>query len=229
VGLERRGREGVHVDDGLEGRLLRDVVVAVAHRRRGAHERSPGRRERVRGALGDRREPIAVVRGLAAEGDHPAGGEHAAKLAQRGAEVGQVVQDRVAEDDVEAVVFEGQARRFAAGGLRSQAEALRGGAQDLEHAGRDVGRHVVRERARAEQVEAEVTRARTDLQPARVVAGAVAAERPAELAEHLRSAARAVVDAPLLVVAPRREIVVAGVGNVDLGRGRGRRHGAREA
>ena len=50
----------------------------------------------------------------------PARPQHAAELGQRAVEVGQVVQDRVAEDQVEALVVERQA--LGVGGLRLHLE-----------------------------------------------------------------------------------------------------------
>ena len=59
-------------------------------------------------ALRQRGDPVAVAGRLAAEGDRAAGPQDAAKLAERAREVGDVVQDGVAEDEVEALVRERQ-------------------------------------------------------------------------------------------------------------------------
>ena len=55
------------------------------------------------------------MRRLAAEGDHAAGAQHAQELGEGAVEVGQVVEDRVAEDDVERLVLEWQLARHARG------------------------------------------------------------------------------------------------------------------
>ena len=66
---------------------------------------------RVRAALRHRREAVAVARGLAAEGHHAARAQHAPELAERGVEVGQVVEHGVAEHEVEGLVLERQRAR----------------------------------------------------------------------------------------------------------------------
>ena len=67
----------------------------------------PGRAS-IPARFGTRREAVAVARGLAGEGDHPAGPQDAAEFGEGALEVGDVVEDGVAEDEVEALVLEGQ-------------------------------------------------------------------------------------------------------------------------
>ena len=130
-------RERVHVHHLLEAALLGagGPVVAVAAGG-GAHRRAPDRRQRVRAALGQLGDPVAVARGLAAEGDRAAGPQHAPELAEGALEVGQVVQHRVAEHEVEGVVGEGQRGRLAARGLHRQLEPGGRRLERLEHARR---------------------------------------------------------------------------------------------
>jgi hypothetical protein len=84
-----------------------------------------------------------------------------------------------------------------------------------EHAGGDVGADRRLDDARLHQVEREVAGARADLQRARERAG-TPAEQLLDLAEHLRAADVAEVDAPLRVVVGRRDVVVAAVDVEDL-------------
>ena len=121
--LEVAGHEGVHVDDRLERVVLAAAVVVAGRRGPRAHGAPPGRRQPQRGALGDRRDPVAVARRLAREEQRPAGREHAHELGEGAVEVGQVVEHGVAEHEVEAVVLERQLGGVAGGGLDLQARA----------------------------------------------------------------------------------------------------------
>ena len=78
------------------------------------------------GALRQRRQAVAVARGLAGEGDRPAGPQDAAELGEGAVEVGDVVEDGVAEDEVEALVLEGQSLGLGGdGGRRRRPRAPR--------------------------------------------------------------------------------------------------------
>jgi hypothetical protein len=133
-----------------------------------------------------------------------------------------VVEHRVAEQEVERVVLEGQLGGVAGRGLDLEAEPPGVGLERLDHPGRDVRARRRADHARAQQVEREVARARADLERARERAR-VRAQELRELAEHLRSADLAEVDPPFRVVVVRRHVVVAAVDVEDLVRGRGRR------
>ena len=75
------------------------------------------------GALRQRGEAVAVARGLAGEGDRAARAQHAAEFGEGPVEVGDVVQDGVAEDEVEALVLEGQHLGLGPHGLDLEPEA----------------------------------------------------------------------------------------------------------
>ncbi len=82
----------------------------VAHRRGARADRAaPQRRDRGGEALGHGRQAVAVARRLAREQHRAARREHALELGERALQVGDVVQHRVAEHEVEAVVRERQA------------------------------------------------------------------------------------------------------------------------
>ena len=126
VALEVGRHERVDVDHPLER-------VVVARRRppfaggRGHAASAAARAARAASAarLGIGRDPVAVARRLAGEEQRPAGREHAQELGERAVEVGQVVQHRVAEHEVEALVVERQRGRVARRGLDLQAELAR--------------------------------------------------------------------------------------------------------
>jgi hypothetical protein len=61
------------------------------------------------------------------------------ELGERASQVGQVVQHRVPEQEVEALVGERQRLRVGAGGLDVEPESLGVGAQRRDHPRRDVG------------------------------------------------------------------------------------------
>jgi len=223
--LSQAGRgEGVDVHHRLEQILLGAVVMPVALGRPGAHQRAPRGRRAEGHPLGQLGQAVAVVRGLAAEGDHSARVQHAPQLGHRTGQVGQMVQHRVAEDDVERVVGEGEGGGVAAGGVRVHAETAGRFAQGVEHAGGDVGGRVLGDHARQREVQPEVAGSGADLQPARIGGQAARAKDLAQLAEHLGLTALAVVDAPLRVVVLSREVVVAHIRGVNLLGGRGGGH-----
>src|SRR6185437_16084574 len=88
---------------------------------------------------------------------------------------------------------------------------------------RDVAASRLADQPRTQQVECEVPGARADLQRA-VPAGRLGAESLADLCQHLRTAHRAEVDAPLVVVVVRRHVVVTRVRVADLLGAQRRRH-----
>ncbi len=106
----------------------------------------------------------------------------------------------------------------------SSAEALGVAGQHAHHARGDVGAGRFRHDAGLEQVEAEVAGAGTDLQRPRVSAVELGSDELAELAEHLGLPDLAEVDAPLRVVARRRDVVIPGVDVPDLLRCEDRLH-----
>ena len=166
-----------------------------------------------------------MPRRLAREQQHAAGPQHAQELGERALELGQVVQHRVAQHEVERPVLERERGRVREGRLHLQAEPLRVVAERLEHAGRDVGADRRPDHARLHQVEREVPGARPDLQRAPERAGSPA-EQLLDLAEHLGPADVAEVDAPLRVVVGGRDVVVAAVDVEDLVGRVGRGHAA---
>src|SRR3954454_4626320 len=127
----------------------------------------------------------------------------------------------MAEDEVELAVCERQLLRVAGARRHGQAERARGVLERAQHAGREVGADRLAADPGLEQVQAEVAGAGADLEAARERRQATArGERLAHLAEHLRLAYLAVVDAPLGFVAFFGAVVVAGVYGADLVGGR---------
>ena len=162
------GRERVHVHHLLELVLLAGRVRVPVAPRPGAHQRPPERRHGVGAALGHAGQPVAVVRGLAAERHHAAGAQHAPELAEGGVQVGQVVEHGVADHEVEGLVLERQ--RSTPRRRRSRtldAQARRGG---REHARACRARcrwpRASLDHAGAHQVEDEVAGAGADLERA---------------------------------------------------------------
>ena len=226
----------MHVDERLE-RLAVEAVVLVGMPAAGrdgavervdrprAHERAPQRRRGERRALGVGGDPVAGLRRLAGEEELPAGAQHPPELGERAVEVGDVVQDRMAEHEVEGVVVERQVLGIAGDGLDGDADALRVGLQRVEHAGRDVGRDGLADDAVLQHVQREVARAGADLQRA-AERRQRRAEQLVQLAADLVSADLAVVDAPLRVVVLGRRVVVARVDVADRLRAGGSSHAA---
>jgi hypothetical protein len=106
----------VHVHLGLEVvpvPVLLGIVVAGGR----THEPPPERRREQRGPLRDRRQQVPVAGGLAAEGDRPARPQHTGELGEGLAEVRDVMQDGMAEDEVEALIREGQGLGLRGRGL----------------------------------------------------------------------------------------------------------------
>ena len=139
--------------------------------------------------------------------ERPAGREHARELGERSVEVRQVVEDGVAEHEIERLVLERKSLGVGLNRLDLEPEPLGGRREHVEHSGGDVDRGRLTDHAGAQQIEREVAGAGTDLERALVVAG-LAAERLRELHQHLALARFAVVDRPLAVVAarpPRRD------------------------
>ena len=214
MALEVGGSERVHVDHRLERVVVGRPAVAVVRLAR-ADEAAPHGRGRDPCPLRQRRDPVAVARRLAGEQQHAARPQHAPELRERALQLRQVVEHGMAEDEVEARVLERQRGGVARRGLDLQAEARGVRPQRVEHPRRDIRADARADHAVLHQVEREVARAGADLERAR--------ERPRpppeqllDLAEHLRAADRAEVDAPLRVVAAGRHVVVAAVDVEDL-------------
>ena len=204
----------------LKHLLARVAVLALVH----PHQRPPQRRGAQARTLRIRGQPVPVARGLAAEGDHASGPQDAVQLGERGAQIGQVMQHRVPEDEVEGPIGERQPLGLGAHGLDLQAEPLGAGRERVEHPLGDVAGHGLLDQARAQQVEREVARPGADLErPAE--RPRLAAKRLSQLAEHLATGLGAEIDAPLGVVVARGDIVVADVCVLDLVRS-GSRHAA---
>jgi hypothetical protein len=183
----------------------------------GADRAAPERRQRQAGALRSRGQGVAVAGGLAGEGDHPARPQDSAEFGEGLVEVGDVVEDGVAEDQVEAFVLEGQDLGLGLNrGHVLDAERVGGRRQPLQHPGGDVGGGQPLDHAELDEVEREVAGARADLQ--RVAEGAALhpAERLDQLEADLALADLAEVDAPLGVVLVGGRVVVAGVDVLDV-------------
>ena len=144
------GGERVNVDLGLEV-----VAVLLRSRPRSRGADAPASRlqsgaVQQRGPLGDRREKIAVARGLAAEDQRAAGPQDPGELRERLAQVGDVMEDGVPEDEVEALV----ARRAASRPRPRRSATSRPSRAAFsferdQHPGRDVGGRGALDRARA--------------------------------------------------------------------------------
>ena len=110
------GGEGVDVDLGLEAMAVL-VGLGVVVPGGGADEPAPERRGQERRPLRDRRQEVAVPRWLPTEGEGPARPQDPGELRERLGEVGDVMEDGVAEDEVEALVGERQRLRLSRGRL----------------------------------------------------------------------------------------------------------------
>ena len=121
-----------------------------------------------------------------------------------------MVQDRVAQHEVERAVGERQRPRVAVLGLDLDAERDRVGAQRGEHPGRDVGARRGADDARLQEVQREVPGPGADLERPRERSG-LGAEQLASLPRTCVDADRAELHAPLVVVLGRRDVVVAAV------------------
>src|SRR6188474_972172 len=128
----------------------------------------------------------------------------------------------MAEDEIEALVLEGQLLGLRLHGLDLEAQVLGGGREALQHAGRDVGGGQALDRPELQEVEREIAGARADLQPGAEALAVAPAERLDELLAYLLLAGCTEVDAPLGVVFVGCRVVVAGVDVLDVLRGRRR-------
>ena len=204
-------------------RLERVVVGRVGRRRRRS---APGARRTARRHSGAAARPArfgtAAIRspwrdGSPAKSSVPPGPQHARELGERAVELGQVVQHRVAEHEVEATRPRTAARRRRTAAVSTlEPEPAR-----VALAARRACRARCRCRspraidAVLQQVEREVAGAGADLERARERPGL----RPEQLRRPCRAPARgrlAEVDAPLGVVVGRRDVVVAAVDVEDL-------------
>ena len=144
-----------------------------------------------------RRSNLRFQRGLVEEFSEP---QDASELCERPLEVGNVVQDRVTEDEVEAFVVEGEL--FGVGGhrLHCDPQLVSRRTQGRQHPRRDVCCRGALDDPELEQIQGEVARACSDLQ--RVAEGALAGptQRLAQLSEHLLLPNGPEVDSPLAVV-----------------------------
>ena len=119
------------------------------------------------------------------------------ELREGATEVGDVVKDRVAEDQVEATVGERQPLGLSANRLDPEPERRGALGQGLEHPRRDVGRGRPLDQPELQQVEREIAGARADLERVAERARGLAPERLDQLRLHLGLADLAVVDTPL--------------------------------
>ena len=155
--------------------------------------------------------------GSPGEHDPAAGSQHPVKLGERAPQVGQVVQHRVAEHEVEA------AGRRTAATRRRRAAALTSSpsrsalARRVETMPGEMSVQVACATTPGlQQVEAEVAGAGADLERAVIALVELGPEQLAQLAEHLALADLAEVDPPLGVVAVGGDVVVARVDVADL-------------
>ena len=190
-----------------------------------AHRPPPPWRGLPGGALGDVRELVAEPRRLAAERDPAARAQDAVELREGLVEVREVVEDGVAEDEVERAVLERQRLGVAGARVDLEPEARGVALQHVDHPRRDVGARRAADLAGEQEVQREVAGARPDLERVAERPGAAGEDLP-ELAHDLLEPAGAEVDAPLGVVARGRVVVVARVDVADRLRcGRGRHGG----
>ena len=154
--------EGMHVDELLE------VVIGLVARifAAGARTDEPAPQGRRQGGAELRHagDPVAMARGLAGEHDDASGAQHAVKVGERPRQVREVVQYGVAEDEVEALVGEGQPAGLTADRADLEPEPLRVGAQRGQHAGGDIGADGLVDDPGLQQVQREVAGAGADLQ-----------------------------------------------------------------
>ena len=217
--------EGVNVDLGLE-LVAVAAPKAIFGQRRGADHTTPKWGGKAAGPLGDDGDAVTVSRRLAAEGHRPSGAQDTVELGEGPAKVGDVMKDRVPEDEVEARIGEGQGLGLRAGSRHIEPEALSTGGERAEHAGGDVGRGHPLDETELKQVEGEVAGSGTDLERVAERRLGLRTQRFDDLGANLFHADLAVVDTPFGVVLARGGIVVARVDVLDvLGRSaRGGRH-----
>ncbi len=193
-----------------------------------AHQLAPKRGEDQPRPLGQGGEAVAVARRLAGEGDHAAGAQDAAEFGEGALQVGDVVKDGVAEDEVEALLLEGELLGLGRDRPHLQPERLGGTREPPQHPRGDVGRGQPLDHAELEQVEREVAGARADLQP--VAEGSAPPSPPSALASFSRTCSWPVSPKSIPHLASYvigRSVVVAGVDVLDVLRrgGRGGWHG----
>jgi hypothetical protein len=210
----------VHVDLALEAVALGLLGLGDGAGLR-SDEAPPRRRHEQARPLRQGGQAVSVAGGLAGEGDRPARAQHAAEFGEGLLEIGDVVQDSVAEDEIEALVLEGQLLGLSLDRLYLEAQALGGPRQLLQHPCRDVGGGEALDHAELQQVEREVAGAGADLQPRAEALAVASPQRLEQLCAHLFLPGVAEVDAPLGVVFVGRRVVVAGVDVFDVLRGGG--------
>jgi hypothetical protein len=99
----------------------------------GAHHPPPGGRRGGRQALGDCRQAVPAARRLAAEDERSAGAKDSAELREGAIEVGQVVEHRMPEHEVEARLVEGELARLGTPGLDRQPKGLGALREAIQH------------------------------------------------------------------------------------------------
>ncbi len=211
-------REGVDVYLGLEvvGVPVRRSVSGLLAGRRCPDQQAPDRARRSAERLRERRQAVAVTRGLAAEDDPSARPEDPMELREGPVEVGYVVEDCVTEHEIEGGVLEGEVLGLADHRFDLDSQIGRSGREGVQHAGRDVGHRDPVEQALQGEVEREIAGAGPDLERVPERPGRVVPERLGHLRADLMLADRTEIDAPLRVVGLGRHVVVAGVGVLDL-------------
>ena len=191
--------------------------------------RRQSRREKVPGLLRDVGEPVAVAGRLAAEDDHAARPEDPEELGEGLVEVGDVVEDGVAEHHVEALVLEGQDFGF---GDHGASPGRRASPRSSSATASIPGEMSVAVRLSIRpwggEVQREVAGAGADLEGVAERLGHLAAEGALQLRSDLFLADVAEIDAPLGVVGIGSGIVVPGVHILDVVRRGGRGGGHAE-
>jgi hypothetical protein len=110
------------------------------------------------------------------------------------------MQDRVPEDEVEALIGEGEALGVGCHGLDFETLLGGGGLQRRQHPRRDVSRGRALDHTQPQEVDREVTGAGADLQRVAEVQPSPPAECLSQLAQHLALAGRPEIDSPFGVV-----------------------------
>ena len=99
-------------------------------------------------------------RGLAHERERAARNEHALNSGERAVEIGEVVEDGVAKDEVEGVVLERELAPRRPGRSRPRGRAVARSRRALQHSGRDVGRRCLLDHSRRARGSARSSRCR---------------------------------------------------------------------
>ena len=205
--FEVGGIEGVQVDDRLQRRGARRLVELGLWTSPIGQERQLG--DVGRDPPGQRREltgvPVACCRRFAGEHEPPAGLEHAHHLSQRQLDVGDVVEHRVPDHQVEGVVVVGDALGVGDPAVDVQTERLPVAGGHLDHAGREIGHRSAPCHPGLDQVQQEEPGTAAQLQ------GPVVGQLPLGLFGYggVEATAR-IVDAALVV--GDRPFVVVGLG-----------------